>query len=315
MSVLDEQAAVLALTKVTTGPWYRTARLIDHRYRGGATGLLARDFAGLDADDQAAAAALVTRVQPRDMHWAKELILAMAAADVDLAVVGDPATYPGTLDFRFDAPPFLWIRGRRRCRDYRSVAIAGETDIEGAVAAARALAEAGLTVVAGLACELDAAVHETVLAAGGRTLAVLAGGIASAPAIGPYAELADRIADHGHGAVISPFWPDTAPSDRTTELAHIVTSGIAECLYLSDGTADGAIPRLATISINHAGYVWVPRHLHGEQERWVATVGFRGGVGIVDNPGDLAQKASELIDLIPRVGIAPASASTTGQES
>jgi DNA processing protein len=310
VTVLDEQAAVLALTKATTGPWHHTTRIIK---AGGARRLIEGDvdgFTGPDAEDNRAHARdLLTRRKPDDLQWARELIGNRLADDVALVVVGD-AAYPGNLWSRFDAQPFLWTRGRRLMQDYRSVAIAGEHDVDHAAAAARTLAQAGMTVVAGLATELDAAVHHAALDAGGRTLAVLAGGIARPAALEPYADLARQIADEGHGAVISPFWPDTIPSDHTAALAHIVLSGIADSVYIVDGASDSACRHLAHVAVGHGGYVLVPDRLHHEQP-WVAHVGRGGGTGVVRDLRHLTTRALELADAVPRIGPCGVRAETT----
>ena len=73
---------------------------------------------------------------------------------------------------------------------------------------AYALAKAGVTVISGLARGIDAAAHEGALSAGGRTIAVLGGGLGQIyPA--EHAGLADAIADNG--AVISEYAPLAKP--------------------------------------------------------------------------------------------------------
>ena len=96
---------------------------------------------------------------------------------------GTPA-YPAPLLPLPGMPPVLYLRGDYRSSDERAVGIVGSRDatnqgLRQAKRLAEGLARAGYTVVSGLARGLDAAAHEGALEGGGRTLAVLANGLAS----------------------------------------------------------------------------------------------------------------------------------------
>ncbi|MEZ6090961.1 MAG: DNA-processing protein DprA [Pirellulaceae bacterium] len=92
--------------------------------------------------------------------------------------------YPKRLLELCDAPPILYMRGSIQAEDEFAVAIVGtrhpspygrrQTEL-----IAGGLARAGVTVVSGLARGIDGMAHEGALAAGGRTIAVLGGGMAS----------------------------------------------------------------------------------------------------------------------------------------
>jgi DNA processing protein len=92
------------------------------------------------------------------------------------------STYPMRLKMIADPPPLLYITGALTEQDEMAMAIVGARR---ATAAGRAmteelshdLAEAGMTVVSGLARGVDAAAHQGALAAKGRTIAVLGCGI------------------------------------------------------------------------------------------------------------------------------------------
>ena len=106
---------------------------------------------------------------------------AIERGHIEVRSLLDP-TYPARLKMIADPPPLLYITGILTEQDELAVAIVGARN---ATMAGRAmteelshdLAEAGMTVVSGLARGVDAAAHRGALAAQGRTIAVLGCGI------------------------------------------------------------------------------------------------------------------------------------------
>jgi DNA processing protein len=97
-------------------------------------------------------------------------------------VTWDDPDYPLNLRQVYDAPPLLYIRGQIEKRDEWAVAVVGtrRASVYGKEAArmlATGLAQAGVTVVSGLARGIDTVAHRACLDAGGRTIAVLGCGL------------------------------------------------------------------------------------------------------------------------------------------
>ncbi len=119
---------------------------------------------------------------------------------VELLPLDSPA-YPARLHSIPDPPPLLFFRGTVTAADDRAVALVGSRHCSAygrktAERLASGLARAGVTVVSGLARGIDGVAHRAALQAGGRTLAVLAGGLSR---IYPpeHSGLADEVARSG----------------------------------------------------------------------------------------------------------------------
>ncbi len=147
----------------------------------------------------------------------RELELA-ARAGVSVTTLFD-GNYPESLRELPDAPVVLYSRGSWTPADSeRSIAVVGSRMAThyGRLCAktiSHDLAEAGVTVISGLARGVDTEAHAGALDAGGRTIAVIGAGLNK---LYPRenSALARRSAD-GHGAVVSELPMDMPPS-RTT---------------------------------------------------------------------------------------------------
>ena len=161
---------------------------------------------------------------------------------IDILTTGS-RDYPAILDEIYDPPSVLFCAGELKPVDEIAVAIVGArhaTQYGKKVAKqlARGLALAGVTVVSGLARGIDGVAHRAALEAGGRTIAVLGGGILNVyPA--EHAGLADQIKENG--AVLSEALPRVAPKSGCFPRRNRIISGLSlGVVVVEAGSRSGA---------------------------------------------------------------------------
>ena len=140
----------------------------------------------------------------------------------------DPA-YPALLRRTLGPPLVLYVRGRLEPADGVALAIVGtrRPTHYGSTQAARLAAELaarGMTIVSGLARGIDTAAHRGALDGGGRTVAVLANGLA---AVYPPENLALADEAAAHGALVSEFPLHTRPFKAYFPRRNRLISGLA----------------------------------------------------------------------------------------
>ncbi|WP_419758485.1 DNA-processing protein DprA [Acidisoma sp.] len=138
-------------------------------------------------------------------------------------------SYPPLLALLPDPPPALAVLGSVDRLADRSVAIVGgrNASLNGQRLAAHmsaALGGEGITVVSGMARGIDAAAHEAVLAAGGCTVAAVAGGL-DHPYPPQHVDLQARIAVSG--AVVTEAPLGTEPQARHFPRRNRIIAGLA----------------------------------------------------------------------------------------
>ena len=191
---------------------------LEHAWRAGESQLR---HAGLDSRSAQEVVAGRQRLDPDDV------MAALKAAGVT-ATNWNGYDYPPRLKQISDLPPVLYYVGELKAEDECSVAIVGTRNPtsygrEAATALSRDLASAGITVVSGLALGIDGVAHRAALECGGRTIAVVAGGLGS---IYPkeHADLYRRI--QSCGAVVSEHPLGMRPEPRSFPRRNRLISGM-----------------------------------------------------------------------------------------
>ncbi|WP_020470272.1 DNA-processing protein DprA [Zavarzinella formosa] len=152
--------------------------------------------------------------------------------------------YPKSLRTLPDAPPVLYMAGDYLPADEKAVAIVGSRSCTGygrrmARQIAGGLARAGYTVVSGLALGIDGEAHQGALEAGGRTLAVLAGGLSK---IYPPEHVELAAAVRGRGALLTEAPMTLAPQRGMFHSRNRLISGLATAVVIIEAnTQSGSL--------------------------------------------------------------------------
>jgi len=221
--------------------------------------------------------------------------------DIDILTEAD-ADYPRALREIHDPPGVLFVRGGIKPHDALAVGIVGtrhgtQYGLRQAERLAGSLARAGLTIISGLARGIDAAAHRGALAAGGRTIAVLASGVVN---IYPseHAQLADEII--AQGALISEAPPHAEPLSGTFPQRNRLISGMS----LGVIVVEAADRSGALITARHAmeqgrDVFAVPGNVDNRMSRGCHRL-IRDGAKLVESADDVLEELGPLVEAATR---------------
>ena len=205
--------------------------------------------------------------------------------------------YPTNLRSVHNRPPFLFVRGALSPEDDRSIAVVGtrrasQEGLQRAEAVAGGLAEAGFTVVSGLADGVDSAAHRAALERNRRTVGVIGTGLRrSYPA--KNAALQERIASEG--AVLSQFWPDAPPTKTSFPMRNVVMSGVALGTVVIEASHTSGAKMQARFALEHGRPVFLLESLL--QHEWAREYADRPGAHVVGRADDVIELVERLTSL------------------
>src|SRR3990167_3894680 len=140
--------------------------------------------------------------------------------------------YPQLLAQIADPPKHLYCRGNLELLNGECLGVVGTRKLtpygkESAQYITRGLATAGFTIVSGLAMGIDAVAHQAALDTGGKTIAVLGGGVDNR-SIGPQInfKLAMDILQN-NGLIVSEYPEGFHPNEKTFPQRNRIISGLS----------------------------------------------------------------------------------------
>lgn len=238
----------------------------------------------------------------RHPDWERvEADLAWLAADNRTLITIEDSSYPALLKEISDPPPILYVQGDMSLLSQWQLAIVGSRNPTAsgkntAYDFARYLAHGGMTITSGLASGIDGAAHQGALAAGGKTIAVVATGLDRVyPA--QHRELAHQIVDNG--AIVSEFPLGTQPRAELFPRRNRIISGLSLGTLIVEAAVKSGSLITARMAMEQAREVFaIPGSIHNPLSRGCHQL-IREGAKLVETADDILEELGALAGVNP----------------
>jgi DNA processing protein len=244
------------------------------------------------------AARLASTAPERDLDRAERLgIRFVIPGDDEWPAQVDQLMTTETLDDRGGPPLGLWVKGPMRLGELdTSVAVVGSrsattygTTVAGEIGAL--VARAGYTVVSGAAFGIDQAAHRGALAAGGRTVAVLACGVDRAyPAA--HRAMLEHLGETT--AVVSELAPGRSPTRlRFLSRNRIIAALARGTVVVEAAVRSGALNTAGWAARLHRPLMGVPGPVNSAQSEGVHQLVRKGAAALVTRGEEVLELVGE----------------------
>lgn len=244
-----------------------------------------------------------------------------AAPERSLLTLAD-ADYPRALLATADPPPVLFAWGRRGLLGQPSLAIVGsrsctQSGARTAEAFARSLAQAGLSIVSGLARGIDAAAHRGALQAAAEgvaasTIAVVGNGI---DVVYPPGNRALTEAIRSAGLVLSEFAPGTPPLARNFPRRNRILAGLARGVLVVEAALRSGSLISARLAAELGREVFaIPGSIHSPTARGCHRL-IKDGAKLVESAADILEELRLPVPTPAAAADAPATSLSAEQQA
>jgi DNA processing protein len=256
---------------------------------GGPQEILAASAADLaHIVPQRAAAAVSAQISAEQM---REIGAWLDDAANHILTLAD-SSYPQSLLQISDAPPLLYAKGRIDLLNQPAFAVVGSRNathqgLAHAESFARALSDAGLTIVSGLALGIDAAAHRGALAGASSSIAVVGTGLDIVyPARNR--DLAHDLA--ARGCIISEFALGTAPLAANFPRRNRLISGLARgCLVVEAAISSGSLITARMANAQGKDVFAIPGSIHSPLAKGCHSL-IKQGAKLVETAEDILEE-------------------------
>ncbi|WP_223871496.1 DNA-processing protein DprA [Candidatus Dactylopiibacterium carminicum] len=236
-----------------------------------------------------------------DNQAAIEQALAWAAEPGNTILTLADATYPKNLLQTADPPSLIYLKGRLELLEAPALAIVGARNatpqgLANAEAFAETFANAGLTVISGLALGIDGAAHQGALRGKASSIAVIGTG---ANRIYPprNAELARELA--GKGLILSEFPLDTPPTTHNFPRRNRLISGLARGVLVVEAAVDSGSLITARLAAEQGREVFaIPGSIHSPLSRGCHRL-IKQGAKLVESAADVLEELHWQSTVVP----------------
>lgn len=202
-------------------------------------------------------------------------------------------SYPKKLLQIYDPPVVIYYKGEFLPKDDKAIAIVGTRKMSGygkmvTNQFATALSGYGFTIVSGLARGVDSEAHWSAIKSGGRTIAVLGGGLNQ---IYPPENivLTDQIVG-GKGVVMSEFPPEYPSMPGNFPARNRVISGLSLAVLVTEAASDSGSLITARLALEQGRDVFaIPGPINSDLSKGPTEL-IRDGARIVSEPGEILEE-------------------------
>ncbi|MDR1959198.1 MAG: DNA-processing protein DprA [Planctomycetaceae bacterium] len=270
-----------------------TQRLLDHF--GDAESVLTASVRDLQAVNGIGAKIAVSISTAKTLHNPETVIKLCQSNGIQIVAKKD-VRYPHLLHKIHDPPMFLFIQGELKPCDELAIAIVGTRHMtpygrRQAERLAIETAHSGFTVISGLAQGIDGTAHHGALTAGGRTVAILGGGLLN---IFPKDHVALSRDVAKNGALISEYPPQSVPQKGTFPQRNRIISGMSLGVIIVEAPLkSGALITARTAGEQGREIFAVPGPIDHESSRGCHQL-LRDGAVLVESVSDILETLGPL---------------------
>jgi DNA processing protein len=208
--------------------------------------------------------------------------------------------YPELLKAIYDPPTLLFILGKLKNEDRRSLAIVGTRHPSPYGQAmtehfVQRFAEQRLTIVSGLARGIDTIAHQTALKNNMRTIAVIGSGL-DVPYPPENKKLMEQIAEHG--AVLTEFFMGTKPDAPNFPRRNRIVSGLSLGTIVTESDENGGAMITASLALDQDREVFaIPGNISEKRSSGPNKLIREGRAKLITGPQDVYDELQQQLHL------------------